>query len=120
MKYREIPFQWEQLNHADLTIEPNDGFSFVKHISFKHGDIDEYNKNAAHNTIWRCFKEFTRKCMRKIHLKNRIQKIKYFSSCGMPIAIMPDGSEIVSLHTFYNNHTRLDFVWTKCTGECHD
>lgn len=113
MDYNEIPFRWEQQNHTELTIEPNDGFSFVKHISYKHGDIGEHNAKIAHSTIWKYFKKFARKCMRKIHPHNRTQKIEFLSTCGMPTAIMPDGSEIISLHTFYNHYMRLDFVWVQ-------
>lgn len=113
MDYNRIPFRWEQQNHTELTIEPNDGFTFAKHISYKHSDISEHNTKIAYNTIWRYFKKFARKCMRKIHSKNKIQKIKFLSACSMPVAIMPDGSEIISIHTFYNDQIRLDFVWVK-------
>lgn len=120
MNNTEIPFQWEQLSHTDLTIEPNDGFAFVKHVSYQHGDIGKHNAKIANNTIWRYFKKFALKCMHKIHPKNQIQKIEFLSACGMPVAIMPDGSEIISLHTFYNDYMRLDFVWVQHLETCNE
>lgn len=120
MKYKQIPFEWEQLNNTDLTIEPNNGFAFVKHVSYQHGDIGEHNAKIAHNTIWRYFKKFARKCIRKIHPKNQIQKIEFLSACGMPVAIMPDGSEIISLHTFHNDYMRLNFVWVQHVESCYE
>ena len=95
-----------------------DGYA-QNHISFQHEELTEQNKKLAHHAIWAEFKKFTRKCMRKIPPYRRFQKIKYGSSHGFPIALMPDNSKIITLNVL-NDEDILHFAWIVENGGDND
>ena len=89
------------------------------HVSFQHGAFTEQNTKLMHSKIWAEFKQFCRKCMRKIPRHKRFQKIIYGSSHGFPVALMPDNSEVITVNHL-DDVSRLHFAWIVENGGCDD
>lgn len=95
-----------------------DGYA-QDHISFQHGGFTEQNKKIAHSKIWTEFRQFCRKCMRKIPKHKRFKKIAYSSSHGFPVALMPDNSEVITIN-YLDDVPKLHFAWIVEKGVCND
>lgn len=89
------------------------------HISFQHGEITEQNAKLMHYEMWAEFKQFCHKCMKKIPNHKRFQKIKYGSSYGFPVCVMPDNSHVITINYLDDRYT-LHFAWVVESGGCDE
>ncbi|OFW88507.1 MAG: hypothetical protein A3B66_08555 [Alphaproteobacteria bacterium RIFCSPHIGHO2_02_FULL_46_13] len=84
-----------------------------KYIGFQHIRIDEKNRLSAFQAIWREFMKFTEECYSEVLTVAHRRKFQYMAVLDMPIALMPDGSQIICTNTIPQTPTKngLFFVW---------
>ncbi len=84
-----------------------------KYVGFQHIRIDEKNRVSAFQAIWREFMKFAEKCCSEVLTSPHGEEFQYMAALDMPIALMPDGSQIICINTLPQNRTdnSLFFVW---------
>ncbi len=108
----------------DIFLEPDhlSGTKIHKHIrgytGFQHARIDEENRVLAFEAIWYEFMKFVEPCLSEIPKSHKEYRFQYMSAFDMPIALMPDGSEIICTKTLPQTSTEnsLFFIWINKEG----
>lgn len=116
------PLTWERIN-CELPpfynlVLPYDGDA-RDHISFRHSELSAHNESVARYKMLSEFKKFTRKCMRRIPVHARLQKVSYGSSHGFPVARLSDNSEIITINDL-NDGFKIHFAWIIENGGDHE
>ncbi len=118
--YNTCPFFLEE--KKELRPEHLSGAKIYEHIrkyaGFQHICIDEKNRISAFKAIWREFMQFTEGCLSEITKDCQECQFQYLSACDMPVALMPDGSQIVCTNMMPQTPTKnnLFFIWVKKEG----
>ena len=114
------PFKLE----ASILLQPEhlSGTKLCKHIKahagFQHVQITEDNRVLAFETIWCEFMKYAESCLSKIPKINKEAKFQYMASCDMPIALMPDGSQVICTNTLPQTpaNNSFFFIWIDREG----
>lgn len=93
----------------------------LKYSAFQHVRISDQNRVAAFKAIWLAFMKFAEECHAEMSGSHKQRPFQYLSACDMPIALMPDGSQIICSNTLPQNPTSnfLFFLWIRKEGSCH-
>lgn len=101
------------------------GEKIYKHIrryaGFQHVGISDKNSVSAFKAIWLAFMNFSDECRAEIAKDRKRQPFQYLSAYDMPIALMPDGSQIICSNKLPQNllNNSLFFLWIEKEGICH-
>lgn len=88
------------------------------HVGFQHIRINEANRVCAFEKIWHEFMKYAESCLSKIPKINKEAKFQYMASSDMPIALMPDGSQIICTNTLPQTpkDNSFFFIWIDKEG----
>jgi len=109
-------FHWKEVN---ITLNPVSFLTLkytpviIDQVSYEFGDSWVPEPRVLGDLISGHFKAFVKKCHRKLSRIHRQRKIKISTSTGMPVATLPDKTEIVTVNESRTGGEMdlIHFVW---------